>query len=298
MTSNTISSDFPYQSQYVEVFGSKMHYIEQGKGQPILFLHGVPTSSYVWRNVIPHLAPLGRCIAPDLIGMGKSEKPDIEYTVFDHIKYIEKFIQTLNLQNITLVMHGWGSVIGFDYAMRYEDKCRGLVFYEGYLRPFNGEDASLPLQEQLHTLEQNENVYDLVTNSTYYIDKVFPQEMMRSLTEAEISHYREPFMSKGSGKPLEQYLKEIPWTGKSSKVNQLIENYSNKLTRSKLPKLMLYSVPGFITTIATAIWAKEHLLNLEMVDIGEELHYAQESNPVLMGEAISVWLQGIEQKVT
>ncbi len=296
MTS-TISADFPYPSHYVDVFDSKMHYVEQGEGQPILFLHGVPTSSYLWRNVIPHLAPLGRCIAPDLIGMGKSDKPQIEYSVFEHIKYIEKFIETLNLRNVTLVMHGWGSVIGFDYAMRHEDNCRGLVFYEGYLRPFNGEDASLPLQEQLHSLEQNEEVYDLITNTTYYIDKIFPQEMMRTLSEEEINHYREPFLSKGAGKPLQQYLKEIPWTGKTTKVNQLIENYSHKLTISKLPKLMLYSVPGFITTIATAMWAKEHLPNLEMVDIGEELHFAQESNPVLMGEAISVWLQGIEQRV-
>src|ERR1700678_3022884 len=116
MTSK-ISADFPYESQYADVYGAKMHYISQGSGNPILFLHGIPASCYVWRNVIPHLTSLGRCITPDLIGMGKSDKPDIEYSVFDQIKYIEKFIETLNLKNITLVMHGWGSVIGFDYAM-------------------------------------------------------------------------------------------------------------------------------------------------------------------------------------
>lgn len=290
-----ISAEFPYKSNYVDIYGSKMHYIEQGTGDAIVFLHGIPASSYVWRNIIPHVANLGRCIALDLIGMGKSDKPDIEYSIFDHIKYVEKFIETLNLKQVTLVMHGWGSVIGFDYAMKHENNCKGLAFYESYLRPFNGDDFSLPLQEQLHTLDQQEQIYDLIMNSTYYIDKVLPQEMLRSLTQEELVHYRDPFKSENAGKPVCQYLKELPRSDRNNKVDQLIANYSKKLTQSKLPKLMLYSVPGYITTIATAMWAKEHLPKLEMVDVGEELHYAQESNPLLMGETISVWLQSIEQ---
>lgn len=290
-----VSSEFPYNSHFIEIDGSKIHYIEEGFGDPILFLHGIPASSYVWRNIIPHLSSLGRCIAPDLIGMGKSDKPDIEYSIFDHIKYIEKFIQQLNLERITLVMHGWGSVIGFDYAMRNERNCKGLVFYEAYLRSMNGDDISLPLDEQIHTIEAEENIYDLVMNGSYYIDKFLPLEMMHRLTDYEFEKYREPFLQEGSGKPLQQYLKELPRIDRNSKVVQLIDQYSQKLTRSHLPKLMLYSVPGFITTIATAVWAKEHLPNLEIIDVGEELHYAQESNPDLMGEAISIWLQGIEQ---
>lgn len=290
-----ISAAYPYESHFADIYGSKLHYIEQGKGRPILFLHGIPASSYVWRNVIPHLSSLGRCIAPDLIGMGKSDKPNIEYTVFDHIKYIDKLIETLNLKDLILIMHGWGSLIGFDYAMRHEKNCKGLVFYEAYLRPSNGKDISLPLQEQLHTFEQNENIYDLITQGSYYIDKILPQEMMRPLSNEEKSYYREPFLIKGSGKPLRQYLQELPRPNRTSEVDQLIANYSKKLTKSPLPKLMLYSVPGFITTIASAMWAKDNIKNIEMVDIGEELHYAQESNPTLMGEAISVWIQGIEQ---
>lgn len=298
MTHTQISAAFPFKSNYIEVNGAKMHYIQEGTGNPILFLHGMPASSYVWRNIIPHLAPLGRCIAPDLIGMGKSDKPDIEYSVFDHIQYIEKFIENLNLKNITLVMHGWGSVIGFDYAMRHPDNCRALIFYEGYIRPLNSDDFSLPLQEQLHTLESNADIHNLIMNGTYYIDKVLPQEMLRSLTEEELQYYRAPFLTKNSGKPLQQYLKELPRLDRTDKVDHLIAEYSRKLMASNLPKLMLYSVPGFITTIATAVWAKEHLPNLEMVDVGEELHYAQESEPTLMGETMSVWLQGIEQQVT
>lgn len=296
MTTGKISADFPYESHYVDVYGAKMHYISEGSGDPILFLHGVPGSAYVWRNVVPHLTSLGRCIAVDLIGMGKSDKPDIEYSVFDQIKYVEKFIETLNLKRITLVLHGWGSVIGFHYAMHHPENCKSLIFYEAYLRPFKDGDISLPLQEQIHALDQEKNIQDLIMNGTYFVDKVLPQEMLRPLTEKEMTHYREPYKQKGSAKALRQYLQEMPRMDRTSKVDQLIADYSKKLIQSQLPKLMLYSLPGFITTITSVMWAKKHLLNLEIADVGEELHYAQESNPVLMGEAMSAWLQGVEQQ--
>jgi len=117
-----ISTEFPFRSNFVQVHGSKIHYIDEGKGEPILLLHGNPTSSYLWRNIIPHLTDNARCIAPDLIGMGKSDKPDIEYKFFDHAKYIEGFIDKMKLKDISLVIHDWGSGLGFHYAMRNEDK--------------------------------------------------------------------------------------------------------------------------------------------------------------------------------
>jgi haloalkane dehalogenase len=297
MMNERISDKFTYPSQYVEVFGSKMHYVEAGEGDPILFLHGIPTSSYLWRNVIPHLVPLGRCIAVDLIGLGRSDKPDIDYSVRDHIKYIDKFIETLNLERLTLVMHGWGSVIGFDYAMRHEKNCKGLVFYEAFLRSLSltDEDISLPLQEQLINWQDQEAIGDMAINATAFIDKIIPQHAMRRLTDEEMDNYRQPFAKEGAYKPLLQYLKELPKGNSSGEIDKLIADYTTKLTKSQLPKLMLYSVPGFITTIATIMWAKEHLPNLEIGDIGEELHLAQESCPQLMGETISVWLQGVEQ---
>lgn len=297
MTGKRISDKLSYPSKFVEVNGSKMHYVEAGTGDPILFLHGIPTSCYLWRNIIPHLMPLGRCIAPDLIGFGKSSKPSISYSVFDHISYIEKFIESLGLKRITLVMHGWGSVIGFDYAMRHEKNCKGLVFYEAFLRSMHGSDVSLALQEQLVELHDQEGIYDLAANAMPFIEKIIPQNVMRELTMEEMDHYREPFVEAGAGKPIMQYIEELPTGTNESKVEKLIEDYSRKLTKSKLPKLMLYSVPGFVTTIATAMWAKESLPNLEIVDIGEELHLAQESSPDLMGETISVWLQAVEQSV-
>ena len=285
MNEQIISDKLQYPSKYAEVLGSKMHYTEAGAGNPILFLHGVPTSSYIWRNILPHVASLGRCIAPDLIGFGQSDKPDIAYTITDHINYIEKFISTLNLKNITLVMHGWGSVIGFNYAMRHQNNCRGLVFYEAFLKSPDNEMA-LPFQEQRTNFEDHETVT---------IDEMIPQSVMRQLSETEMEHYRKPFSHAGTTKPIVQYMKELPRGDGKNEVDKLITEYTAKLEKSKLPKLMMYSVPGFITTISTVIWAKTHLPNLESVDIGEELHLGQESYPDLMGETISVWLQGVEQ---
>lgn len=290
MKGATVSAKQPYPSQYVNVLGAKMHYIEAGEGDPILFLHGIPTSSYVWRNVIPHLTSLGRCIAPDLIGMGQSDKPNIEYSIYDHIKYIERFIEELHLKNITLVMHGWGSMIGFDYAMRHENNCKGLVFYEAFLRSMNeAEQDSFPLQEQLLNLPP--------FDGPSFIDKILAPLVMRDLSDEEMNHYREPFIDKNSGKPISQYIEELAQNNGKSNIDSLIANYTTKLTQSSLPKLMMYSVPGFITTIATVMWAKEHLPHIEIIEVGEEWHLAQESNPVLMGESISAWLQSVEQSL-
>ncbi len=288
--------NFHYPSHYTDINGSKIHYIEQGEGDPILFLHGFPTSSYVWRKVIPHLSTLGRCIAPDLLGMGNSDKPDIGYTIDDHVNTIEKFIETLKLKNITLVMHGWGSVIGFTLAMKNPSNYKGLVFYEAYLRSKNGDDLSLPFLEQINFLEKQKNLEDLMMNSSYLVDIVLPQSMMQTLSKEELDQYRKPFLTKNSGKVLYQYWKELP-RGDNNPVENLIADYSKKLTQSQLPKLMLYSIPGFITTVATLMWAKEHFPNLQIAEVGEDLHYAQESHATLMGETISAWLQSIEQRL-
>lgn len=290
MTDTDISADFPYQSHYVDIHGAKIHYIKEGSGDPILFLHGVPASSYVWRNVIPHLAALGCCIAPDLPGFGKSDKPAIAYTITDYIHYIDQFIETLKLDRIVLVMHGLGSVIGFDYAMRHPEKCKGLIFYEAWLRAVHPDDISLPFQEQLHLWREQGDI-----SGVDFINQTVPKSVMRRLTETELNYYRDPFRMKGAEKPLIQYVKELPTGDNHTAVTDIIANYSPQLMQSSLPKLMLYSIPGFMTTMATLIWAKNHLPHLEMGEIGEGLHYSQESQPALMGETISVWLQGVEQ---
>ena len=126
----SISAEFPFDSRYLEVEGSRLHYVEEGSGDPILFLHGNPTWSYLWRNVLPHLSPHGRALALDLIGMGRSDKPDIEYRFFDHVRYLEGFIKKLQLENLTLVLHDWGAALGFHYAMRHQERVKGIAFLE------------------------------------------------------------------------------------------------------------------------------------------------------------------------
>lgn len=290
MSETEISELFPFESKFVEVNGSKMHYIEEGEGDPILFVHGVPTSSYLWRNVIPHMRQVGRCIAVDLIGMGKSDKPDIDYRVFDHIEYFNGFIEQLGLKNLTLVMHAWGSLIGFDYAMRHEDNMKGLAFLEAHIRPVTDwEKVSLPVQELAKLLETEDGGYSVLMNSNYFVDRVLPGGILRQLTDTELAHYREPFSEAGTRRPLWQYLQDLPLDDGPQDVVDLITNYSNKLQTSQLPKLMLYAVPGFNTTMETVQWAKKQLPNIELVDIGDALHYAQETNPVTIANTVADW---------
>lgn len=290
----SISAEYPFESHYVDVFGTRMHYIEEGEGDPIIFLHGVPTWSYLWRNIIPTVSEGGRCIAPDLIGFGKSDKPDIDYTVFDHIKYFDAFIESLQLKNITLVMHGWGSVIGFDYAMRHPDNIKGLAFFEAHLRsPDNPQMLSLPVQEISHLLDNPEHAYDVIMNSNYYLNKVLPSGVLRHLTDKEMSAYQQPFLRPGSCKPIWQYLQDLPKGDQPSQVSDLIAHYSEALTKSQIKKLLLFAVPGFITTIDTVTWANDHFPQLTLVDLDEALHYAQESNPQHMANAILEWQRSL-----
>ncbi|MGB6976381.1 MAG: haloalkane dehalogenase [Gammaproteobacteria bacterium] len=294
MDAYPISADLPFTSKFVEVRGAKMHYIEQGEGNTILFLHGMPTSSYLWRNIIPTLGRHGRCIAPDLIGMGKSDKPDIPYRLFDHIEYVEAFIAALNLQRITLVMHGWGAMIGFDYAMRNEKNIQGLAFYEPHIHVVTDWNMlSLPVQ-QLVTLLRNPKVsYKAVIEDNYLVNKLLQRACLRELTATELENYRQPFTTPESRQLLWQYIQDLPFVNKSnSEIIKRISHYSHDLQKSSLPKLLMYTIPGFITTVETIEWCQKHLSNLTLVDLGEGLHLVQESNPRAFSEALAAWYIG------
>lgn len=291
--SDTINASHDFASHRQDVLGASMHYLDEGEGNPILFIHGIPTSSYLWRNVLPYLTPMARCIAVDLIGMGASDKPDIDYTLFDHIEYLTAFIDNLQLDNLTLVMHGWGSVIGFHYAMENPQKIKALAVLEGHVRPnVDWSMVSLPVQELAEILSLTDGGHDIIMNSNYYVNKVMPMGVMRRLNDEEMKHYSEPFNTPGGNRPIWQYLQDLP-LGREGRVLELIKNYSDKLCQSALPKLLMYALPGFNTTMDTVVWAKESLPHLTLVDIGEALHYAQESNPQAIGEAISAWYSAL-----
>ncbi len=293
-TNKTISAEFDYPDQSVDVLGSQLHYVETGEGAPILFLHGIPTWSYMWRNVMPVLHEAGRCIAVDLIGMGRSDKPDIDYTVFDHIDYITEFIDTLGLSDITLVMHGWGSVIGFAYAMSHPEKIKGLAFLEAHIRaPSSHDMLSLPVQELATLLQTDDGGYAAIMEDNYYVNEILPRGILRTLTDAEMAAYQQPFKDVKSRKLIWQYLQDLPKGDQKTAVSELIQKYSEFLQQSKLPKLMLFAVPGFITTMDTVVWAKQHLPELSLVDIEDALHYATESNPERIGIEIKHWYSSL-----
>lgn len=281
-------------SKFITVKNAKMHYLTAGSGDPILFLHSIPTFSYVWRHIIPSLSAVGECIAPDLIGMGQSAKPDIEYRVFDHIAYIDAFIDALNLKNITLIMHGWGSVIGLDYARRHEKNIKALVFYEAHLQPIRDwKKLSLPVQQLSSLLSNHDVSYRAIVTHNYFIEKLLPSSVIRPLTDAEMAEYRKPFLTPDSRKPLWQYVKDLPLGDGPEDVLQLIEQYSQWLKKTTLPKLLLYAIPGFMATVESIQWAKESLPNISLVSLDDAMHLAQESVPEQFSKAIATWYKTV-----
>ena len=186
MSALAIASDFPFESKFIEVLGSKMHCIDEGQGDPILFLHGNPTSSYLWRNVIPHLISQGRCIAPDLIGMGKSDKPSLSYTFQDHYRYLSSFLEKLELDNLVLVVHDWGSGLGFHFAANHPDKIRGIAFMESILRPVSWSDFPKDFKMGFKLMRTPLIGWLMISVMNFFIKKILPQATLRKLSSAEM----------------------------------------------------------------------------------------------------------------
>ncbi len=293
-----ISADFPFASRYLDVHGARMHYIDEGSGDPILFLHGNPTSSYLWRNIIPHLTPSGRCIAPDLIGMGKSDKPDLPYRFFDHVEYLEGFISALGLKNITLVVHDWGSALGFHYAMRNEGNVKGLAFMEAILKPATWADFPPDFRMGFKMFRTPGLGWFMISVMNVFVNRILPKAIVRTLREEEINRYREPFPTVGSRRPVRRWPCEIPIEGKPADVAEVVESYGKRLRASGLPKILFYGTPGGIVKEREVAWCRENLKNLETVAIGPGIHYLQEDNPHLIGKELTRWYSNIHLPVT
>jgi len=285
-----ISAEFPFESRFIEVNGSRIHYVEQGSGDPILFLHGNPTSSYLWRNILPYAANAGRAIAMDLIGMGKSDKPDLEYRFVDHVPYVEGFIEKMGLTNLTLVMHDWGSGLGFYYASRHEANIKGMAFMEAILisRP-EGPPPGTPFANF-----RTEGIgWDLIVNQNVFVEQILPGAVVRGLTEEEMTRYREPYLDPPSRKPLWRWPNEIPMGGQPADVVAIVDTYNAWLQETELPKLLFHGDPGAIINAPMVEWCKAHLKNLKTVDIGPGRHYLQEDNPHLIGRELEAWYRGL-----
>ncbi len=290
-----ISAEFNYEPHYCEVLGSRMHYIDEGSGDPIVLLHGNPTWSYLWRNIIPYLREKGRVIAPDLIGMGRSDKPDIEYRFVDHVNYLETLISTLDLQHITLVIHDWGSVLGFHYAMRHETNIKGIAFMEANILPrYSWDEFDEQTRETFRRLRTPDIGWDLAVNQNLFIEQLLPGATKRQLSEAEMNYYREPFIDPASRKPLWRWPNELPIAGEPPDVFAAVEAYNRGLQQSNLPKLLLYVTPGAVITAPVVEWCRNHLTNLQTVYLGEGIHFIQEDYPEQIGKAVAEWLPMLE----
>ena len=284
----------PYESKSVDVLGSQMHYVEGGQGDPVLFLHGNPTSSYLWRNVMPHLDPAAWVIAPDLIGMGQSDKPDLEYRLVDHVRYVEGFIEALGLRRLTLVIHDWGSALGFHYACRHEANVKGVAFMEAIVRSMTWDEWPHTVRPLFESFRTPEVGWDLVVNKNVFVEQVLPGAIQRKLTDEEMNHYRQPFIDPPSRKPVWRWPNEIPIDGQPEDVVQLVDAYSDWLGRSDLPKLLLHATPGALLRKDQVQWCEQHMKNLRSVDIGPGLHFVQEDRPDEIGTAIREWYEGLE----
>jgi haloalkane dehalogenase len=293
-----ISGDYPFKPHYVEVFGSKMHYIEEGKGDTIVFLHGNPTWSYLWRNVIPHLSSYGRCIAPDLIGYGRSEKPELEYRWGLQAKYVEEFFRKLNLKDVTLVLHDWGVSLGLNYAMRHERNVKAIAFMEGIFRTFpQWEDFSTPefreLFKKFRVGGQGGEGWKLLVDQNFFIEHLLSGGVGRQLSEKELNYYREPFTTVSSRIPIWSLARSVPVAGKPKEVWDGINEITDRLKQSRLPKLLLYATPGGIVTVDSVDWCRQNLKNFESVHLGPGLHYVQETTPHLIGREVADWYKGL-----
>ena len=285
--------ELPYASRWIEVNGAKMHYMETGDpaGAPILLLHGNPTWSYLWRNIMPYLEDSGRVIAPDLIGMGMSDKPDIGYTFVEHREYLWRFIELLSLENMVLVVHDWGSALGFDYARNHPDNVRGIAFMEALLAP------SPPVEDMpdagpglIQVIRSNDGRAEaLMLGQNVFVERFLPSAILRKLSEAELNAYRAPFPTPETRKPILVWPRQIPTGGEPADVHEIVSAYAQWLPTSDLPKLMLYGEPGMLPAPHLEM-AREQYENLDLVSVGAGLHFIQEDQPDAIGQAIAEWL--------
>jgi haloalkane dehalogenase len=293
---NMISSAFPYQKNRRRVLDREMAYVEVGKGNPIVLLHGNPTSSYLWRNVLPHLQPLGRCIAPDLLGMGDSDKlPNSgpgSYRFVEHRRYLDVLLQSLDVRDrVTFVIHDWGSALGFDWANRHRGAVKGIAFMEAIVRPQGWDHWDVMNMRPFLQALRSEAGEKMVLEENFFIEKILPGAVLRPLTADEKAEYRRPFAEPGEGRrPTLTWPREIPIEGEPADVNAIVTAYAEWLATSDVPKLFIKAEPGaLLGGGANLETVRAWPTQTEVTVAG--VHFIQEDSPDDIGRAIARWMQ-------
>jgi len=285
-----IPAAFPFESRSVEVHGSSMHYIDVGEGDPILFLHGNPTSSYLWRNIIPHLSGQGRCVAVDLIGMGKSDHPDIPYRYDDHYRYLSGFIDVLGIgSNLTLVIHDWGSGLGFRWAHDHAQDVKAIAFMEAMIRGLSLDDMPGNLRTAMRLMRWPVSGWLMISVANIFLKKVLPDLTYAEMSPEALAYYRSAFPTIASRKAIRQWPRELPLDGAPTDNAAVVEAYQQWLTRTDVPKLLFHGNAGVAIKEAEVAWCRENLSNLDIVDLGDAMHFVQETHPQTIGTGLSEW---------
>jgi haloalkane dehalogenase len=287
-----VSAAESYAKAHVSVNGKKMAYVESGEGDPIVLLHGNPTSSYLWRNVIPHLEGSGRCIAPDLIGMGDSEKLDApgpgSYRFVEHREYVDGLLDALGVSSrVTFVVHDWGSALGFDWANRHRDAVKGIAYMEAIVQPLTWAqwpDAATQIFQALRSPAGEE----IVLENNVFVERILPGSVLRGLTDEEMKVYRRPYTEPGeSRRPTLTWPRQIPLDGEPSDVVQIVADYAEWLSSCDVPKLFVNAEPGAILTGEQREFCRTWPAQIEVTVQGS--HFIQEDSPDEIGSAIRDW---------
>jgi len=290
------SSVYPFESRYVSIGGRRIHYIEEGRGDPVLFLHGNPTWSYLWRNIVPKVAhDTGRrCIAMDLLGFGKSDKPpDLTYTAHLHYDIVAAFIEKLGLRNLVLVLHGWGGPIGTAYAVLNPENVKGIALMESFLWNLSWKDFGAQKTEM--RLFRSPLGFASVQVTNTFVNRVLSEGVYRKehLTEEIMRRYREPFPTIGSRRAIRVFPQLLPIEGVPQESEMFIDTIGRKLGSVKFPVLWIKATPGFMVTPDSEhhlTVLKRLLPQLIIKDFGPGLHYLQEDNPEKIAGLITEWM--------
>ena len=274
----------------ITINNKTMSYIDEGEGDAIIFQHGNPTSSYLWRNVMPHLEGQGRLIACDLIGMGDSEKltnsgPD-SYNYFEHRDFLFTLLEELNIgKQVVFVIHDWGSALGFDWSFQNQDRVQGIAYMEGIVKPVTWDEWPENATKVFQGF-RSEAGESMVLDKNIFVERVLPSSIMRELSEEEMNEYRRPFLNSGEDRrPTLSWPRQIPIQGEPKEVVEVVENYSNWLSSSDLPKLFINADPGSILTGKQREFCRSWP-NQEEVTV-KGTHFMQEDSPDEIGKAVS-----------
>jgi haloalkane dehalogenase len=292
-----ISAEDKYTKKNASVLGYNMAYVDEGAGDPIVLLHGNPTSSYLWRNIIPHISELGRCVAPDLIGMGDSDKlktsgPD-SYTFVEHRQYLDALLEGIGVsENITFVVHDWGSALGFDWTYRHPDKVKGIAYMEAIVLHYDWSDWPDDARKIFQGFRSPAGE-EMVLDKNYFVELVLPASVIRKMADTEMDIYRRPFLNSGEDRrPTLTWPRQIPIEGQPADVVEVVTTYGPWLANSDIPKLFINAEPGAILKGRARDFCRTWANQKEVTVKGN--HFIQEDSPDEIGQAIAAFIRELD----